>query len=164
MEFQASTRVLGNTLYTCGKIHARHNAGRQAGSPNAIIPFKLSRIIGRPSIHTRKAPARAFTTVGRDKDEFKKPLRGGKKRGGSFGLKGYCYCSPLRNDFVSSLSVFSTLALSRSLFQRSVQRVFFQLMNRRYLSLPIGLGSFATVGSELRSSIDGFGNYFHIFE
>lgn len=32
-------------------------------SLDAIIPFKLSRIIGRPSIHTRKATARAFTAL-----------------------------------------------------------------------------------------------------
>jgi len=39
---------------------------------DAIIPFKLSRIIGRPSIHTRKAPVRALLLPrGRGKDEFK---------------------------------------------------------------------------------------------
>ena len=55
----------------------RHNAGHsKAGftlSLDAIIPFKLSRIIGRPSIHTRKATARAFTAVVGGKNEFKKP-------------------------------------------------------------------------------------------
>lgn len=39
---------------------------------DAIIPFKLSRIIGRPSIHTRKASVRALLLPrGRGKDEFK---------------------------------------------------------------------------------------------
>lgn len=57
----------------------RHNAGHsKAGftlSLDAIIPFKLSHIIGRPSIHTRKATARAFTAVVGGKNEFKKPAR-----------------------------------------------------------------------------------------
>lgn len=61
----------------------RHNAGHsKAGftlSLDAIIPFKLSRIIGRPSIHTRKATARAFTAVVGGKNEFKKPVRGGER-------------------------------------------------------------------------------------
>jgi len=52
----AYTRGAGAREY----IRARHNAGRRSSVLDAIIPFKLSRIIGRPSIHTRKAPVRAL--------------------------------------------------------------------------------------------------------
>lgn len=57
---------------------------RRREADHAIIPFKLSCIIGRASIHTRKAAARAFTALAENgDDEFKKPsLEMGEKREG----------------------------------------------------------------------------------
>lgn len=62
-------------------IYARHNTPDGETPLDAIIPFKLSRIIGRPSIHTRKATVRELLQLWMN-------LRRGSKRGEKRVAKG----------------------------------------------------------------------------